>query len=69
VGLAIRRSPREKEFQNAILFKNNPEAAKTFVEWFEHVVVPEAIPVELSAKMSSLAIQIGDKTSQEMSKI
>jgi hypothetical protein len=46
VGIAFTRSERQKELENAIMFRNSPDMAKKFADWFDRVIKPQSIPFE-----------------------
>lgn len=39
IGIGFTRYRAEKDVQNAIMFKNHPELAKKFAEWFDKMIV------------------------------
>jgi hypothetical protein len=46
IGVGFTRSERQKDLENAIMFKDRPDIAKKFADWFDRVIKPQSIPFE-----------------------
>jgi len=42
IGIGFTQFPPGKDVQNAIMFKNHPELAEKFADWFDNMIVPQS---------------------------